>query len=1007
MQLRKFIKKMGGIAKYLTIFLVILGWVFSGWPPITHDFPPEIKIAKGITPLNGRVDFVAAWDPDIYWELNTTNLGTNFGDSVAAGDDNDAVSSGDISTSGGYQGMNNRNDDGAGSDFDIDLTNDSAWLMYIPSGMTHGTNYGLWHNGGTTNAQGAFARATTTGVEIACSHNNGGSPMDVVIYEIPDASLDNWFMIGCQFNSYGGTEGDMAIWIDGVAQGSGTRTYTLDYGSGDPDFGMNSANAPNQSDVIYPVSYSEGDWGTATAINSSGILIANFAADNPSGGASDTSAGNGNTFYTDYYDDHNGATGPNTRQLHFRWRDDTTALNTNDGWRAVEDSNSIGDAEEDTTYRLRIEVANVGVDNETDDRKYELQWGKKDTNCGAISTWTGVADASDEFDMVGSTHITSDGQSTTALLANSESYTFTAGEGRDITDTTGLIGPMASSTYTEIEYSFEPTSSTDNGATYCFRVYDDEQDEALTSYTVYPELTMNLGDPVFRSTEYYLTTGDFTGTTYDLTLDQNLEANHFILIRGSKIGDGGSNPDNDYARVYELPTAISGELGASGATDRISLSRHVADFDWEGVVTVVECLKECTTNGFTTLDIVETSIGNAVTSGTDTSGTAWSDINDVVLFGGFHGAGAEFEADAASTVDGNTVQTRLYPSSTNTLNWARETTESTLAATMTTYVIEWGSNWTVQHANVSGSNVGVGCDATGEYNTGSISSVARANTWVWGTGYATNDGIGDSFSGTLVTLGNGVDQNTNETLVSFCGEYTSTKNADIYTMTHASLAVDYRFKTDGNSADTDTAVTVDTAVSDAARFGWVTNGCNGSGTAHPRDRFWARYTANNEVTISRAYTGQDYPAWVQGVDFIGIQASATVSISLNTNGAVGFGYLALNTTQDSSATGINDIEIISVDNGPADLDVRTTVFTEGGNTWTLGASNGSNQVRWDFASTTPITWTNFALADTLYNIENSTPEGQTRNLMLRIQMPTATDSYDQYSGTVTIVASAP
>ena len=132
-----------------------------------------------------------------------------------------------------------------------------------------------------------------------------------------------------------------------------------------------------------------------------------------------------------------------------------------------------------------------------------------------------------------------------------------------------------------------------------------------------------------------------------------------------------------------------------------------------------------------------------------------------------------------------------------------------------------------------------------------------------------------------------------------------------------------------------------------------------------------------------------------------------VSISISTDGTVDFGFLGLDTIQDSSATGINDIEVISVDTGPADLDIRSSVFTEGGNTWTLGATNGSNQVRWDFASTTPITWTNFALADTLYTLENNVAQGQTRNVILRIQMPTATDSYDQYSGTVTIVASEP
>ncbi|MBT4350010.1 DUF2341 domain-containing protein [bacterium] len=136
-------------------------------------------------------------------------------------------------------------------------------------------------------------------------------------------------------------------------------------------------------------------------------------------------------------------------------------------------------------------------------------------------------------------------------------------------------------------------------------------------------------------------------------------------------------------------------------------------------------------------------------------------------------------------------------------------------------------------------------------------------------------------------------------------------------------------------------------------------------------------------------------------------SAPAVSITLNTDGVIDFGLLELNTTRDTSSDDINDIEVISVDNGPADLDVRSSVFTEGENTWALGMDNGTDQVRWDFASTTPITWTNFAVANTLYSLEKSTPESQTRNLILRLQLPTVTASFGQYSGAVTIVASSP
>ena len=80
-------------------------------------------------------------------------------------------------------------------------------------------------------------------------------------------------------------------------------------------------------------------------------------------------------------------------------------------------------------------------------------------------------------------------------------------------------------------------------------------------------------------------------------------------------------------------------------------------------------------------------------------------------------------------------------------------------------VVEWGSEWTVQRVRVTGTNGGDGIDATGEYNTAAISPVARDNTWVWGTGHANGNGIGNQAEGVLIALGNGVDQNANESLV--------------------------------------------------------------------------------------------------------------------------------------------------------------------------------------------------------------------------------------------------
>jgi len=378
---------------------------------------------------------------------------------------------------------------------------------------------------------------------------------------------------------------------------------------------------------------------------------------------------------------------------------------------------------------------------------------------------------------------------------------------------------------------------------------------------------VNESSPGIRVTEYHLTTGDFSGTQATVTLDQSLADDYYILVRGSRTGSGLSLPDNDYARVTGVPNGSSrypGDFTNSANSASITLTRAAADFDWEGVVTVVECDNAGSPSGFRLVDALSTPLTGTV--GTDSSAN-WNDVNQVVLFGGYRGGGASFIGNPTSRNQGTSVYTRIFPSGNGTLNWSRDAGGETLVnAEMTTFVVEWGSDWTIQHTNVAGSSGGNGANTTNEYATANISSINRGNTWVWGTGTRADAGIGDSAEACLVTLGNGVSQNATENTVAVGSEYTDAYSFDVYTLTHSDLAVDYRFKPDGNSGASDLAVAVDTAPS-GARMGWVYNGVNGTGTFFSRPRMWARYTSDGQITISRGFSGQNFPAWVQGIDF--------------------------------------------------------------------------------------------------------------------------------------------
>ena len=374
----------------------------------------------------------------------------------------------------------------------------------------------------------------------------------------------------------------------------------------------------------------------------------------------------------------------------------------------------------------------------------------------------------------------------------------------------------------------------------------------------------------FRVTEYYISSG-FTGTTYELTLDNDLSSNHYILVRGSSYLDGTRGADDNYVRVYQLPDGMNGELATSSGANKIGLERYGSDGDWEGVVTVVESLGDSEHSGFIRRDIINLTTSGTGTSGTDNSGTEWASSSKVVLFGGAFGAGSNVEVADASAYYHTSAWLRLWPTSTSTINWERYDGggRGLQTAEHTVYVIEWGDEWKVQHVNVNTSAGGDGIDATSEYTTASIDSVVRANTWVWGTGHRQDDGIGDGAEAMAITLGDGTSDNATESTVALGSEYTDIGSFDVYVMTHSGLAVDYQFKIDGDTANNDVNVGVDSA-SDGYRMAWVTNGVNGTGNAYPRPIFSAHYTSDTNVLISRGYDGQDFPAWIEGIDFSGI-----------------------------------------------------------------------------------------------------------------------------------------
>lgn len=390
---------------------------------------------------------------------------------------------------------------------------------------------------------------------------------------------------------------------------------------------------------------------------------------------------------------------------------------------------------------------------------------------------------------------------------------------------------------------------------------------------------------VFRVTEYPITAG-FTSTTYNLTLNNALSPDHFILIKGAESGNVAKSPQNSYVKISKLAVGANKSLPATTANNTIELKRYVATTSsWVGVVTVVECLVDCENNGFKTLDIQNlstpgyTSITTRLQSGSITSATPWSNINKVSIFGGGLGSGTNIESTTSLSGHFNSGWLRLYPTNTNTISWERYNSSKDNVlhlATHTAYVIEWGSAWNIQRVAISGSNGGSGSNATNEYNTSTISSVTRANTWVYGSGYSQAAAIGNGSFGTIVTLGNGVAKNTSESTISIGSQISGfARLFDVYTMTHPNLSVDYVFKTNSGGGSKTANVTTTTNANTTARMAMAYSSISSNKNNYPAIIFSSRYSSNTNILMQREYypTGSSYnfASWVQGINWKNIQ----------------------------------------------------------------------------------------------------------------------------------------
>jgi len=402
-----------------------------------------------------------------------------------------------------------------------------------------------------------------------------------------------------------------------------------------------------------------------------------------------------------------------------------------------------------------------------------------------------------------------------------------------------------------------------------------------------------MGSPVFRVTTYDLVDADWSGATALIQLKKTLSANYFVMC---EFGSTSNLPSVGGWRVKADPYGTGDLSTTDGNQIQIEVDGPTLSGVRAGALHVVECLRDSTGAGFRLLDVVATDLADnaagGVQSTTDTSSTAWDRIESVVLFGGLRGGGIS-SATATAAGDQTTFGVRIYPSSTATLNFQRYGygTSDCEAATITTYVVEFGREWDVQRVNVTGNAGGSGIDASWEYDTGALDrTVTRANTWLWAVGYTQGSGSGASHLAISVALGDGAAENSTESTVAVGGWFTTTRSTEVYALSHPSLSNDWQFgATIGAGSRTYDFTVPSPSQSEAygssdsiyltsvlgSRLPIAYGGIGTtSSTYFPEIWTSCRYTDATTLQLTRADDGTityGWAGWVQSVDFGAVQ----------------------------------------------------------------------------------------------------------------------------------------
>lgn len=131
-----------------------------------------------------------------------------------------------------------------------------------------------------------------------------------------------------------------------------------------------------------------------------------------------------------------------------------------------------------------------------------------------------------------------------------------------------------------------------------------------------------------------------------------------------------------------------------------------------------------------------------------------------------------------------------------------------------------------------------------------------------------------------------------------------------------------------------------------------------------------------------------------------VQAEVTLSVSVD-NATFAYGTQPANTWQPPQTSVITNDGSVS-----EDFVGQISQLTDGSNYWTINSSdNGADQIRAQWSTTSDTgPWNDISAYDTDFTLATNVAVSDNVTLWFRIETPTSTTSFDEYSSTLTVTA---